>query len=333
MAEAVYNAAGLGLLIVMTVANRAIGAPINIWNDHSDAMSQRDSGWIQLFAETNQEAPTCTSRPSGSPRPSPAGDGAWTASSSRTPTSAWMPTQEQVDAFLPPYEPRQVLDPAEPVTDRRDGRARGVRRGALPSRTRGRCARSSVIPQIAAEFERRSAAAAAGWCGYRCEDARDHRGRARLGAGHDQGHGRRRCAMRARIGCWASPRSGPSRWRRCARRCRRSAWWCWRRALGRAWRHRRQRRAHGDDRTAATVPPWCRAPGGRAITQARCASMLGRGACADGWSRHRSSTWTGPIIERQLERERAERAGSRAGRAHAARRPAARRPSTGEERR
>ena len=56
MVEAVYNASGLGLPIVMTVANRAIGAPINIWNDHSDSMSQRDSGWIQLFAETNQEA-------------------------------------------------------------------------------------------------------------------------------------------------------------------------------------------------------------------------------------------------------------------------------------
>ena len=56
MSEAVYNAAGLGLPIVMTVANRAIGAPINIWNDHSDAMSQRDAGWIQLYAETNQEA-------------------------------------------------------------------------------------------------------------------------------------------------------------------------------------------------------------------------------------------------------------------------------------
>ncbi len=56
MVEAVYNASGLGLPIVMTVANRAIGAPINIWNDHTDAMSQRDCGWIQLFAETNQEA-------------------------------------------------------------------------------------------------------------------------------------------------------------------------------------------------------------------------------------------------------------------------------------
>ena len=56
MAEALFNASGLGLPIVMTVANRAIGAPINIWNDHSDAMSMRDSGWIQLYAESNQEA-------------------------------------------------------------------------------------------------------------------------------------------------------------------------------------------------------------------------------------------------------------------------------------
>src|SRR5262245_4995750 len=56
MAEALFNAAGLGLPIVMTVANRAIGAPINIWNDHSDAMSQRDCGWIQLYAEDNQAA-------------------------------------------------------------------------------------------------------------------------------------------------------------------------------------------------------------------------------------------------------------------------------------
>jgi pyruvate ferredoxin oxidoreductase alpha subunit len=56
MAEAVYNAGGLGLPIVMTLGNRAIGAPINIWNDHSDAMAVRDAGWIQLFAKDNQEA-------------------------------------------------------------------------------------------------------------------------------------------------------------------------------------------------------------------------------------------------------------------------------------
>ena len=56
MMEAVHNAAGLGLPIVMTFANRAIGAPINIWNDHRDAMAAEGSGWIQPFAVTNQEA-------------------------------------------------------------------------------------------------------------------------------------------------------------------------------------------------------------------------------------------------------------------------------------
>ncbi|HNU81209.1 MAG TPA: pyruvate ferredoxin oxidoreductase [bacterium] len=56
MMEVLYNAAGLRLPLVMTVANRAVGAPINIWNDHSDAMAMRDAGWMMLFAENHQEA-------------------------------------------------------------------------------------------------------------------------------------------------------------------------------------------------------------------------------------------------------------------------------------
>jgi pyruvate ferredoxin oxidoreductase alpha subunit len=118
MAEALYNASGLGLPIVMTIANRAIGAPINIWNDHSDAMSQRDSGWIQLYAEDNQEAADLhvqafrlaeeLSLPvmvcmDGFVLTHAVGD-------------VELPTQEQVDAFLPPFAPRQVLDPDEPMT-------------------------------------------------------------------------------------------------------------------------------------------------------------------------------------------------------------------------
>ena len=118
MSEAVYNAAGLGLPIVMTVANRAIGAPINIWNDHSDAMSQRDAGWLQLYAETNQEAldlhiqafriaerlsvPVMVCM-----------DGFLLTHASER---ADIPDRAQVDAFLPPYDPRQVLDPADPVS-------------------------------------------------------------------------------------------------------------------------------------------------------------------------------------------------------------------------
>lgn len=56
MAEVIYNISGMRLPVVMTVANRAVSAPINIWNDHSDIMGLRDAGAILLFAETHQEA-------------------------------------------------------------------------------------------------------------------------------------------------------------------------------------------------------------------------------------------------------------------------------------
>jgi len=118
MAEALYNASGLGLPIVMTVANRAIGSPINIWNDHSDAMSQRDSGWIQLYAESNQEAIDLHIQAFR------------LAEELSLPVMVCMdgfvlthaherlevPSAAEVDAFLPPFVPRQVLDPADPVT-------------------------------------------------------------------------------------------------------------------------------------------------------------------------------------------------------------------------
>ena len=118
MTEAIYNAAGLGLPIVMTVANRAIGAPINIWNDHSDSLSQRDSGWIQLYVESNQEAVDMHIQAFR------------IAEELSLPVMVCMdgfvlthavermdiPDQEKVDEFLPPYSPRQVLDPDAPVT-------------------------------------------------------------------------------------------------------------------------------------------------------------------------------------------------------------------------
>jgi pyruvate ferredoxin oxidoreductase alpha subunit len=118
MVETVYNASGLGLPIVMTVANRAIGAPINIWNDHSDSMSQRDSGWIQIYAETNQEAADLHVQAFK------------IAEELSLPVMVCMdgfilthayervdiPEQDQVDKFLPPFKPRQVLDPNNPVS-------------------------------------------------------------------------------------------------------------------------------------------------------------------------------------------------------------------------
>src|SRR3989338_6057563 len=56
MAEVLFNISGLRFPLVMTCANRAISAPINIWNDQQDSVSLRDSGWIQLYAENIQEA-------------------------------------------------------------------------------------------------------------------------------------------------------------------------------------------------------------------------------------------------------------------------------------
>ena len=56
MSEVVYNIAGMRLPVVMTCANRAVSAPISIWNDQQDAMAIRDAGWIMFFAENAQEA-------------------------------------------------------------------------------------------------------------------------------------------------------------------------------------------------------------------------------------------------------------------------------------
>ena len=56
MAEVVFNAAGMRLPIVMSIANRAMGAPLSIWNDQQDSVSLRDAGWLQFYAEDNQEA-------------------------------------------------------------------------------------------------------------------------------------------------------------------------------------------------------------------------------------------------------------------------------------
>ena len=173
MVEAVYNASGLGLPIVMTVANRAIGAPINIWNDHSDSMSQRDCGWIQLFAETNQEALDLHIQAFK------------LAEELSMPVMVCMdgfilthayervdiPEQAEVDAFLPPYEPRQVLDPAEPVSI---GAMVGPE-AFMEVRYLAHAKQLSAlerIPQIADEFAARFGRASGGLVrGYRCEDA------------------------------------------------------------------------------------------------------------------------------------------------------------------
>lgn len=118
MAEVLGNVSGLGVPVVMTVANRAIGAPINIWNDHSDAMSQRDAGWIMLFARSNQEAVDLHVQAFA------------VAERTSLPVMVCMdgfvlthateeidvPEQAEVDGFLPAFDPVQRLDPENPIT-------------------------------------------------------------------------------------------------------------------------------------------------------------------------------------------------------------------------
>jgi pyruvate ferredoxin oxidoreductase alpha subunit len=173
MAEALYNASGLGLPIVMTVANRAIGAPINIWNDHSDSMSQRDCGWIQLYAEDNQEAADLHVQAFR------------IAEQCSLPVMVCMdgfilthayeqvdvPSREQVDSFLPSFEPRQVLDPDDPVTI---GAMVGpeafaeVRYLAHAKQMQA----LDLIPEVAAEFAAAFGRTSGGLLrGYRAEDA------------------------------------------------------------------------------------------------------------------------------------------------------------------
>lgn len=120
MQEVVFNIAGMRLPVVMTCANRAISAPINIWNDQQDSISLRDSGWVQIYAENNQEAvdfhliayrlaedkrvmlPVMVCM-----------DGFILTHGMET---LDLPEQEKVDKFLPKYNPLYKLDPAEPIS-------------------------------------------------------------------------------------------------------------------------------------------------------------------------------------------------------------------------
>jgi pyruvate ferredoxin oxidoreductase alpha subunit len=116
MTEVIYCIAGMRLPIVMTCANRAISAPLNIWNDQQDSMTVRDAGWIQMHAEDNQEAADLHMQAFK------------IAEKTNLPTMVCMdgfilthafepvdvPDQKQVDDYLPPFKPRHIVDPRWP---------------------------------------------------------------------------------------------------------------------------------------------------------------------------------------------------------------------------
>ena len=120
MAEVIFNIAGMRLPLVLTCANRAVSAPINIWNDQQDSVSLRDAGWIQLYVENIQEAVDFhimaykISEDKSMMLPvMVCMDGFILTHGIET---VDMPTQEQVDKFLPAYKALYKLDVDDPVT-------------------------------------------------------------------------------------------------------------------------------------------------------------------------------------------------------------------------
>src|SRR4030066_2367117 len=120
MHEVLYVASSSRLPIVMTVANRALSGPLNVWGDHSDAMAARDCGWVQIFAENAQQAfdlILCAFRiaeDSTVMLPTVVHiDGFYI---SHTIESVEFLKQDVIDKFLPEYPPPYPLNPDKPVT-------------------------------------------------------------------------------------------------------------------------------------------------------------------------------------------------------------------------
>ncbi len=120
MNEILYIVSGMRLPIVMTVANRALSAPLNIWNDHSDVMASRDCGWIQIFTENGQDVfdqSICAFKIAEDRRvlmPTIVNLDGFTLSHVVEPLE--IPSQEMVNGFLPPYRPLYTLHPDKPLT-------------------------------------------------------------------------------------------------------------------------------------------------------------------------------------------------------------------------
>ena len=120
MSEICFIASVLRLPIVMAVANRALSAPISIWNDHADLMFSRDSGWIQLISENGQEAVDLNImafRIAEDNRVSlPVQVNLDGFIMSHVIEPLFLPDEAEVKQFLPPFKPLFRLDPEKPIT-------------------------------------------------------------------------------------------------------------------------------------------------------------------------------------------------------------------------
>ncbi|MDD1761981.1 MAG: pyruvate ferredoxin oxidoreductase [Methanothrix sp.] len=120
MYEVLYNVSGMRVPIVMNVANRAVGAPLNIWNDQQDAIGARDVGWIQIYAEDVQEAVDATLQAYKIAEDSGIRTPVMVCMDGFVLTHVYEPVhlldKELAREFLPDYKPANILDPAHPMT-------------------------------------------------------------------------------------------------------------------------------------------------------------------------------------------------------------------------
>jgi len=120
MAEILAIVSAMRLPVVMVIGNRALSGPLNIWNDHSDIMSQRDIGWISLFAANGQETVDMTIQAFKiAEHPDvllPINVNLDGFQLTHVVEPMFLPDQEEVDRFLPPFKPLAALDPDQPVT-------------------------------------------------------------------------------------------------------------------------------------------------------------------------------------------------------------------------
>jgi pyruvate ferredoxin oxidoreductase alpha subunit len=120
MFEVCFNVSGMRLPVVMTIANRALGAPLSIWNDQQDSIAIRDAGWMQFYAEDNQEATDLhyiAYKVAENPEillPVLVCFDGFILSHTYEPVD--MLSQADVDRYLPPYKPAQRLDADDPVS-------------------------------------------------------------------------------------------------------------------------------------------------------------------------------------------------------------------------
>ncbi len=118
MSEILYVVSGMRLPIVMTNANRSLSAPLSIWNDQQDSMAVRDSGWVQLYCENNQEILDSVLQAFRLAEqvflPVMVCYDGYILSHTVEPVD--VPEQDEVDSFLPPYSPKFKLDPEHPIT-------------------------------------------------------------------------------------------------------------------------------------------------------------------------------------------------------------------------